>query len=427
MVPNRQRFLEGRNDAVVVKGDDEAGAALTITVKAKSQPDAARSMVALAAERAEKSLDIPRERDRDSSRRRTRSGGPQSFSIPSKSSARRCAKSNKTIAYEPDARVCTRCERVYHKCSLPKKCVCGQDLAELRHLAPDDTATIDDDAADGDDPTRIRGEVRRRTRRRDEASAHDETEKPGFDGQNVLVTGASRGVGAACAVFSGRSAATLPCTTTSIARPAQAIAHAVRDGGGSRKAIAANLSVWGEGELLVGAAEDAARTLDVVVVNHGIWKGAPIDSMSGAEYDEMIDANVRGAFSVTGAAVRRMKARKKGRIILIASTAGQRGEADHSHYAASKGALISLTKSLASELAGDGILVNCVAPGWVDAMERARLVTTHEPPRRARGVPLGRVATPEEIAGPVVFLASEHATFITGEILNVNGGAVLVG
>ncbi|MEO6420526.1 MAG: SDR family oxidoreductase [Polyangiaceae bacterium] len=242
------------------------------------------------------------------------------------------------------------------------------------------------------------------------------------------MTGASKGIGAACALLFGKLGGNV-AVHYHLDRPgAEDVAKEIRDGGGQAEAIAANLSVWGEGELLVSGAEARLGPIDVVVINHGIWKGAPIDAMTGADYDEMIDANVRGAFSVTGAITRRMKPRKKGRIILIASTAGQRGEADHSHYAASKGALISLTKSLASELAGDGILVNCVAPGWVDTTMSAPALSQPLSRKAAlASIPLGRVATPAEIAGPVVFLASEHASFITGEILNVNGGAVLVG
>jgi 3-oxoacyl-[acyl-carrier protein] reductase len=114
--------------------------------------------------------------------------------------------------------------------------------------------------------------------------------------------------------------------------------------------------------------------------------------------------------------------------VLIASTAGQRGEALHSHYAASKGAIISLTKSLASELAPHGILVNCVAPGWVKTdMSAPALASAEGRAKVYATIPLGRVATPEEIAYPVAFVASEGATFMTGEIVNVNGGAVLVG
>jgi 3-oxoacyl-[acyl-carrier protein] reductase len=122
-----------------------------------------------------------------------------------------------------------------------------------------------------------------------------------------------------------------------------------------------------------------------------------------------------------------MKKQKSGNIIFVSSTAGQRGEAGHSHYAATKGALISLTKSLASELAIDSIRVNCVAPGWVDTdMSHAALVSP-DGPKYISLIPMGRAAHPEELAGPIVFLASQWASFITGEILNVNGGAVLAG
>jgi 3-oxoacyl-[acyl-carrier protein] reductase len=150
--------------------------------------------------------------------------------------------------------------------------------------------------------------------------------------------------------------------------------------------------------------------------------------MSEREWDEMMDANLKSVYAVIRFAVAAMKAQGGGRIIAISSTAGQRGEAFHAHYAASKGAIISMVKGLSTELALHNILVNCVAPGWVDT-EMSQPVLRK--PKRRRWVenqiPLGRVGQPEEIAGPILFLASELATFMTGEIVNVNGGAVLVG
>jgi len=247
-------------------------------------------------------------------------------------------------------------------------------------------------------------------------------------GKSALVTGASKGIGAACALGFARLGARVTVHYKTDAAGAAGVVGGLEAGGGQAIAIAADLASWDEGERLVAASEQALGPLDIVVLNHGIWKGAAIDRMTAAEYDEMLDNNLRGVFSVAGAAARRMKERRRGRLILIASTAGQRGEALHSHYAATKGAIISLTKSLAPELAPFGVLVNCVAPGWVgtpmtkealnDAATRDEFLAT---------IPLRRVATPEEIAGPVLFLASDLATFITGEILNVNGGAVLVG
>jgi len=249
-----------------------------------------------------------------------------------------------------------------------------------------------------------------------------------FRGKRALVTGASKGIGAACALGFGRLGAAVTVHYKADASGAAGVVRGVDEGGGRAVAVAADLAVWDEGERLVATAEEALGPLDVVVLNHGIWKGAAIDRMTAAEYDEMLDSNLRGVFSVAGAAARRMKERRSGRLILIASTAGQRGEALHSHYAATKGAIISLTKSLAPELAPFGVLVNCVAPGWVGTpMTREALTDVATRDEVLGTIPLRRVGTPEEIAGPVLFLASELSTFITGEVLNVNGGAVLVG
>lgn len=230
----------------------------------------------------------------------------------------------------------------------------------------------------------------------------------------VLVTGASKGIGAACA-------------SALLSAGWRVAIHYKNDSAGARAIgediYAADLSRWDEGERLVAAVEKDGP-LDAVVLNHGIWTEAAIESMTEATYDETMDANLRGFFSVAGAAVRRMKPRKSGRIVMISSTAGQRGESFHSHYAATKGAIISMTKSLAVELAPHRILVNCVAPGWVATP--MTLEALKDPAIRAT-IPLGRAGEPGEIASAVTYLLSPGASFITGEILNVNGGAVLVG
>lgn len=250
----------------------------------------------------------------------------------------------------------------------------------------------------------------------------------GLEGKRVLVTGASLGIGATTATLFARLGAHVAVAYRSSEAEAMRVVEGARSHGVQAHAFAADLSRWEEGERLVAEVEARLGPIDVAVLNHGIWKGVPVDEMGAGEYDQMLDANLRGYFSVAGAVARRMKPRRSGRIVLVSSTAGQRGEANCSHYAASKGAAISFTKSLASELAPWGILVNCVAPGWVaTGMTESTLADPREGPAVIRTIPLGRVARPEEIAWPIAFLASEGATFVTGEIFNVNGGAVLVG
>jgi 3-oxoacyl-[acyl-carrier protein] reductase len=197
--------------------------------------------------------------------------------------------------------------------------------------------------------------------------------------------------------------------------------------GGEAFALAADVTRREEAEMLVDETVARFGSIDILVNNAGIWKSSPIEEMSDGEWDEMVGVNLRGTFNCIRAAVPPMKEARSGRIINISSTAGQRGEAFSSHYAATKGAVISLTKSLAVELAPFGILVNCVAPGWVVTdMTRDDLLGARRE-SILQTIPLARAATPDEIAGSVAFLSSELATFITGEILNVNGGAVLVG
>jgi 3-oxoacyl-[acyl-carrier protein] reductase len=247
-------------------------------------------------------------------------------------------------------------------------------------------------------------------------------------GRVALVTGGSRGLGRAAVLALARAGADVVVNYRRDARAAVDVAKQCQELGVRAVAIKANVAASADVRLLFEAAESKMGRLDILVANAGVWKGAAIEKMTDRQLAETLDINVRGVFYCCREAVPLLRRAGGGRIILVASTAGQRGEAFHSHYAASKGAVISLTKSLAPELAANRILVNCIAPGWFDTeMSRATLNKPDAREQVVAAIPLGRVGRPEEFAGAVLFLASELSTFVTGEILNVNGGAVLVG
>ena len=246
-------------------------------------------------------------------------------------------------------------------------------------------------------------------------------------GRTALVTGGSRGIGRACCRSFAEAGAKVVVNYRVEAPSAELVVQRIREAGGEAFALGADVSRRPEAEMLADEAVDRFGGLDILVNNAGIWRGSPIDEMSDGEWEEMLAVNLTGTFQATRAAVPHMKRAGSGRIINISSTAGQRGEAFHSHYAATKGAVISFTKSLAVELAPEGIQVNCVAPGWVESDMTRQSLDGPDRERILREIPLARAAQPEEIAGAVLFLASDLASFITGEILNVNGGAVLAG
>jgi 3-oxoacyl-[acyl-carrier protein] reductase len=245
-----------------------------------------------------------------------------------------------------------------------------------------------------------------------------------LEGRNVLVTGASRGIGREASLLMARLGARVGFA---YARDAAAAGAAAAQAGGGAVAIAGDLAQPGAAEKLVADAEQALGPLDVLVANHGIWKRAPIDTMTDAEWRETLELNLGSVRALCSEAARRMLPRGRGTLVLVASTAGQRGEPFHSHYAASKAGLIALTRSLAAELGPRGIRVNCVAPGWVDTdMSRDALAGADGDAIR-RAIPLGRPGTASEIAGPIAFLASDLSSYLHGEILSVNGGAVMGG
>jgi 3-oxoacyl-[acyl-carrier protein] reductase len=252
-------------------------------------------------------------------------------------------------------------------------------------------------------------------------------------GKRAFVTGGGRGIGRATAVVLARVGAAVAVGYRSRKADADETIRAVGGGQGRTGAVAiqADLGDPAAAKRAVDEAGGALGGLDILVVNHGVWPSddVPLSEMTDAQWEGTRRANLDSMFYVCRAAIPRLGDAGRGRIVLVSSTAGQRGEAFHADYAATKGAVISLTKSLAVELA-PRITVNCVAPGWVDTE------MCEKPFQREAGsgkreiermIPLGRVATPEEIAGPILFLCSELARHITGEVLNVNGGSVLCG
>jgi 3-oxoacyl-[acyl-carrier protein] reductase len=246
-------------------------------------------------------------------------------------------------------------------------------------------------------------------------------------GRSALVTGGSRGIGRACCEVLARAGARVAFNYHVEQVAADDVVKCIEEAGGEAFALAADVRVPEEAEMMVDETVDRFGGVDLLINNAGIWKESPIDEMSNGEWNEMLETNLTGTFQMIRAAVPGMKETNRGRIINISSTAGQRGEPLHSHYAASKGAIIALTKSLAGELAPHGILTNCVAPGWIETDMSCDILASKAGGAVIDTIPLGRVGRPEEIAGAVLFLASELSTFINGEVLNVNGGAVLCG
>jgi 3-oxoacyl-[acyl-carrier protein] reductase len=244
----------------------------------------------------------------------------------------------------------------------------------------------------------------------------------------ALVTGGSRGIGrAAVDCFAKLGANVVINYLKDDSAAAKAIQFA--EGLGVRAlAVRGDVSKLQDAEEMVAAAIEGFGRLDFLVCNAGIWEGSAIDEMSEDVWDRTLDLNLKGTWTVCHAAVPQMKQQSFGRIVIVSSTAGQRGEGNVSNYAASKGGQISLTKSLAAELGPFGINVNSVAPGWVDT-DMCADVFADASFRKSieNGIPVGRVATPEDIAWPIVFLCCEAARHINGEILNVNGGSVLCG
>jgi 3-oxoacyl-[acyl-carrier protein] reductase len=245
-------------------------------------------------------------------------------------------------------------------------------------------------------------------------------------GRRLFVTGGSRGLGRAVALLFARAGADVALSYHTRRDAADGVAAEVRALG--RRAV-----VVGGDHADPAAVRDMAATigaafggLDHFVANAGVWPEADVAlrDMDDARWGATLRANLDGVFVTTRAALGLLA--PGGSVVLVASTAAQRGEAFHADYAASKGALVSLVKSLAVECA-PALTVNCVAPGWIDTDMSAGVLTGAYRERAARAIPLQRIPSPEDVAGPILFLCSPLARHVTGEVLNVNGGSVLCG
>jgi 3-oxoacyl-[acyl-carrier protein] reductase len=249
-------------------------------------------------------------------------------------------------------------------------------------------------------------------------------------GKAALITGGSRGIGAAAVKLFAQAGADVIFSYNKAKEAAAQVEQEARRHGTRVEAFKADAGRHADNKKLVEQCVARLGRLDVVVANAGIWnvEDLPIERMSEKQWDEMIRVNLKSVYSIIHFCAPQMLKQKGGRIIPVTSTAGQRGESFHTHYGASKGGVISLVKGLSTELARHNILINSIAPGWVATDMSNPVIQSKKGARAvAAAIPLGRPATAEEIAGPILFLASDLANFLTGEIINVNGGSVLCG
>jgi len=242
-----------------------------------------------------------------------------------------------------------------------------------------------------------------------------------LEGRVAIVTGASRGIGRAIALRLARLGAKVVVNYRSSQAEAEAVVEAIEDAGGEAVAVQADISIAPDAGRLVKAALDVFGRVDILVNNAGITRDTLLVRMSEEDWDHVLDTNLKGAFLCTKAVLRSMMRQRYGRIVNISSVAGIRGNPGQANYAAAKAGLIGFTKAVAKEVGSRNITANAVAPGYIETELTADLPDD----LRATALemtPSGRTGTPEDIASAVAFLVSDDAGFITGEVLQVDGG-----
>jgi 3-oxoacyl-[acyl-carrier protein] reductase len=242
-----------------------------------------------------------------------------------------------------------------------------------------------------------------------------------------VITGGSRGIGAATALLLAKGGSDIVINYVQHEDRAIALGNRIKEIGRRVIVHRGNVAEASVARSLADRTIAELGRIDIVVNNAGIWTHGEIGALAEEVLDQTLSVNLKSVFNVCNAAAPHLKKNGGGRIINIASTAGQRGEAFHSHYAASKGGILAFTKSLAVELAPYNILVNCVAPGWVDTEMNGEVFADEKFRRQViEAIPLKRIATAEDVAGSVLFLSSDFSRHITGATINVNGGSVLI-
>lgn len=256
---------------------------------------------------------------------------------------------------------------------------------------------------------------------------HIELPKNLFAGKTAVITGSSRGVGKATALRLAEAGANVVINYLSREDAANEVVESCKEKNVGAVAVQGDVSNWLDARKIADTAIEEFGQIDLLVCNAGIWEGAPIEEMSEETWNKVLNTNLKSAWAMTKACVPSMKKQERGSIVLVSSTAGQRGEANYTNYAASKGGQISFTKGLASELCPK-IRVNAVAPGWIETA-MVRPVFKDEVYKRSvlDSIPLKRMASTDDVALSICFLLSPWSQHITGEIVNINGGAVLCG
>jgi 3-oxoacyl-[acyl-carrier protein] reductase len=248
-----------------------------------------------------------------------------------------------------------------------------------------------------------------------------------FAGKTAIVTGSSRGVGRATALRLAEGGASVVVNYLSNEAEALETVRACQNKGVEAIAVQADVSEFLHAQRLAKQTLERFGRIDLLVCNAGVWEGAPIEDMSEEVWNKVLNTNLKSAWAMTKTCVPAMKKQPSGAIVMVSSTAGQRGEANYSNYAASKGGQISFTKALASELCPK-IRVNAVAPGWIEtAMVRPVFEDAEYKQSVLNSIPMNRMAATDDVALAICFLLSDWSRHITGEILNINGGAVLCG